>query len=825
MLQATRALAPAGEFVDNPAVSDANDQLSRRTWLLASGSIALLGALSGCQPRDPTRVPEGGPAPAGPLSERGVRNLLALAQLSAAIRWLHPSDQASAVAWEPLVLEGIRELEQRQDPEQLAEGLRGLLGEVAPTLQLWRAAIEELPSASEGLEGLACPDPEAAEETPSRARPAANSLTHGKGQSHRPGPPGRTTRGKPEEDSETGESSEKTEKAEAPKKGDVDEPELEVDADEPELEVDADEPELDVDADEPELDVDTDDADADDAEKPAKPDAEQSKPEKPEKSEKSEKSEQPEKPEKSEQPEPRPPLPAALLRETDAIVQWWRRGFPIDAKRDRDPSACARRIVRPPDRCVEQEPKRRRDSSACLHCDREFDLLAPAAPLLVELGRGLSAAIPLALWHEGGEPEPALGFDAEQAAEYTLDDRGTRLLAVIQAWSVLRWFSPRSPLDPIAPLRRALCEAAEADAAAMPAILEVLLASFGEGNAQRLGPKPRNETRGKSREFVPAAGFAWAAERVVAFPLVDRPDELAPLQTGDVIVAIAGESIEARLAQMLPRTSAASSRVQIARAVDRLFVGDRARAKAGLRVEVTRVSDQGEARLELELDRWLALDRRPSGGDLRPSDSLIELRPGTWYADLGRIPNLRMAARWLREAEAVIVDLRGPLLDERDSLASHWASEALELLDERILVGPTHEGRFVPVTVDQHRLEPAPLRLRLRCPVVALADHRTRGRAELELVAFDRLGAAIVGSHSAGDLARCSEFMLPGGSRIRFGQTDVLRHDGTWLTGVGVAPTHPIAPSWPRLAERDELLEHALRSLDPAGASEPNDDE
>lgn len=84
--------------------------LSRRTWLLASGSIVLLGALSSCRPRDPTQLPAGGPAPAKPLSERGIRNLLVLAELSAAVRWLHPSDQASEIAWEPRVLAAVREL-------------------------------------------------------------------------------------------------------------------------------------------------------------------------------------------------------------------------------------------------------------------------------------------------------------------------------------------------------------------------------------------------------------------------------------------------------------------------------------------------------------------------------------------------------------------------------------------------------------------------------------------------------------------------------------------------------------------------------------------
>jgi C-terminal processing protease CtpA/Prc len=68
---------------------------------------------------------------------------------------------------------------------------------------------------------------------------------------------------------------------------------------------------------------------------------------------------------------------------------------------------------------------------------------------------------------------------------------------------------------------------------------------------------------------------------------------------------------------------------------------------------------------------------------------------------------------------------------------------------------------------------------------------------------------AIVGSTSAGDPTRTTQFQLPGGLRIRFGQTDMVRHDGTRLSGAGVAPTVAVEPSWPAVRERDELLERA----------------
>ncbi|MFV8751991.1 hypothetical protein ACNOYE_15705 [Nannocystaceae bacterium ST9] len=770
-------------------MSGAHHPLSRRTWLLASGSLALLGVLPGCRTREATRVPEGGPAPAAPLSERGIRNLLALTELSAALRWLHPSEP---IAWEPVLLAGVRELELAEDPEQLAEGLRAMLAEAAPTVQVWRAAIEP----SEDLEALACPDPEAEDEPSTRAREQVETSEP----PERKGPPARTTRAAPEDASESESDGPETGESDESETGESDESET-GESDETET---GEFESVKEKAEAKQAAAEAAAAEKAEAEKAAeKAEVEKAEAEKAE----AEKATAATKPEAKPplEPQPRPDLPAELLRETDAIVQWRRVGFPLEA-RDRDPIACAERVVRPADRCVAPPDRRGREPSACRRCDDEFELLAPAAPMILVLARGLSAAIPLALWHPGGELSPPARFTAEQAAEYTLDDRGTRLLAVIQTWSVLRWFSPHAPRDPIAPLRRALCRAAALEVDAMPAILDELLAGFADGNAARIDDAA-------AREFVPAAGFAWASERVVALPRLDHHDELAPLEPGDVIVAIAGVPIETALAESLARASGSLASARITRAVDRLFVRDRAQAKPGLRVEVLR----GEARTSLTLEHWLARDAWTSGGDRRPAEELFELDQGLWYADLGRIPDSRLAARWLREAKAVIVDLRGPMLDDRRSLAAHWLSAPIDLYEERALAGPNAEGRMTPVTIEHHRLEPVPSRRRLRCPVAVLADARTRGRAERELIAFDRLGMRIVGSASAGDLARTSQLQLPGGLRVRFSQTDALRHDGTRLAGAGVAPTRTVEPSWPAIGERDQVFDQARALLESWG--------
>jgi hypothetical protein len=758
-------VARSAAFVDNLAVSS-GPTLSRRTWLLAAGTLALVAGLPACRTPAPTQLPPGGPEPARPLQERGARNLLALAELSAALRWLHPSDGVARASWPTILLDGIRSLESAGDAEQLTAGLRALFGELAPTLTLWRARVD----AEEALDEVACPDPDAPLE--SRARAPEDSLTHGKGQSpsRRKGPPARTSKAAaPDDVDETGTGETGEAKPDAAKPDDTESDAAKPDDTEPE----AAKPEPKPDAVKPDA---------------VKPEPEAAKPEpKPEAA----------KPE----PEPRPDTPAALLRETAAILQWRRHGLPGEHD---DPLTCARRVVRAPDRCNEPTSSRRHPASPCEACDDTFELLAPAAPLVLELPRGLSAAIPLALWHEGGELQPPRRFGEDDSLAFSLDDRATRLLVIIEAWSHARWFTPRAQLDAHA-LRKALCAAAQAEASELPAILDALLASFAAPHTRRITPE-------HARVRAPAA-LHWLAERVVVQPACDHEDELSPLAPGDVLVTIAGTPIEDVLAEALPRSSGATASARIASVVEHLLERERVRRGSAMRVEVLR----DETRVGVELDAWLDA-REPLLGDRRPHDSITALADGIWYVDLARIPRVGLAARWLRDASAVIVDLRGPMLDSEGSLARYWLAESdtLDLLDEQILAGPDARGQLEPRTIASHRLVGVKPRKRLRCPIAVLADARTQGAAERELVAFDRLGATSIGSASAGAIGQATRHWLPGGLQLSLGVTTMLRHDGTRLADTGVAPTLACTPSWPAARERDELLERALLELERA---------
>src|SRR5690606_25909601 len=117
--------------------------------------------------------------------------------------------------------------------------------------------------------------------------------------------------------------------------------------------------------------------------------------------------------------------------------------------------------------------------------------LAPAAPLQMQLPRGLASMIPLSLWLREDRPVANEGeiaaFGEREALEYSLDDRGARLLAVLRAHSLLRWFFPPPVADPHALLTPALCMVAEDPSPlALREAIETLLAGWRDGNAALL---------------------------------------------------------------------------------------------------------------------------------------------------------------------------------------------------------------------------------------------------------------------------------------------------------------------------------------------------
>src|SRR4051794_38819336 len=94
-----------------------------RAWI-APASLETLGAVE-------TRH-----EPARPLEGRGLENLTAFTRLFGYVRYFHPSDQAAAADWEALALAGVQAAEPAKSPEELARALEGFFRSVAPTVRV-----------------------------------------------------------------------------------------------------------------------------------------------------------------------------------------------------------------------------------------------------------------------------------------------------------------------------------------------------------------------------------------------------------------------------------------------------------------------------------------------------------------------------------------------------------------------------------------------------------------------------------------------------------------------------------------------------------------
>ena len=97
--------------------------------------------------------------PARPLAGRELENLTAFTRLFGDVRYFHPSDQAAAADWEALALTGVQAVEPAKSPEELARILDGLFRPLAPTLRVYPTAgprpplpAELKPPAGGGLE-------------------------------------------------------------------------------------------------------------------------------------------------------------------------------------------------------------------------------------------------------------------------------------------------------------------------------------------------------------------------------------------------------------------------------------------------------------------------------------------------------------------------------------------------------------------------------------------------------------------------------------------------------------------------------------------------
>jgi len=423
----------------------------------------------------------------------------------------------------------------------------------------------------------------------------------------------------------------------------------------------------------------------------------------------------------------------------------------------------------------------------------------PARPYVAELGGGLSASVPLALYTSDVIiPDSLRHARLRPAAErFSLDDRATRLADATLLWMVPQHFYPYFDVvhtDWTGALRTALAEAATDDAARLDATLERQLAALHDGHGNLYRP-------GTVRAALPLR-LGWVEGRVVVTALGDSAGDL---RRGDELLAIDGVPIADALREQESRVSGATPQWIRTAALSRLGSG----APGG--VVTLRVRDA----LAPDAPPRDVRVARVAGPLPQPPlpDRVAELRPGVMYVDLGRATDddVTAALPKLQQATAIVFDMRG--------YPRGNTTLVLAMLTDSVI----HSARFeVPIVTrpdgagvvfdGSGRWALPPRQPRLRARVAFLTGGGAISYAESTMgVVEDNKLAPIVGEPTAGTNGNVNPFPLPGGYMVYWTGMRVRKNDGTPHHGVGIRPTVPVSPTLRGVRDgRDDVLERAL---------------
>lgn len=404
----------------------------------------------------------------------------------------------------------------------------------------------------------------------------------------------------------------------------------------------------------------------------------------------------------------------------------------------------------------------------------------------VELGAGLRARVPIALYARAGH---TIG-DAP-GAEALPEDGLAGVADVIVAWSALLHFWPYRDLVAIdwdalldAALARALADRTADDHVAT---LDQLAAAVPDGHAATSCP---GET---PRQVLPAR------LELVAGQVVVTASTVAELRAGDVVVSIDGQRAVAQLAA-IARTISGSPQWQQVRALERLRLGP-----VGSRAALVVERDGRELALSVARgEQWSLPPTRPS---------LERFPDGTYYVDLSRAApdELRQALPQLAAAPGVVFDVRDRPLPVRD-LLTHLIDAPIDLAAGGSYPHVIRPGFPASTTWEHEPVVLSPAAPRFTGRIAFVTGPTAISYAELVLAAVDsfRLGA-IVGAATAGTDGSRADVGLPSRCTISFTAVRFVRANGARFHLVGVQPTHRAERTLAGIrAGRDELVETAL---------------
>jgi hypothetical protein len=417
----------------------------------------------------------------------------------------------------------------------------------------------------------------------------------------------------------------------------------------------------------------------------------------------------------------------------------------------------------------------------------------------IDLGDGLTARVPLAVWSKDGHTLPTTDpmpiTQALESVRASLDNADARIADLIVAWSVFDQFYPYFDVtgtDWQAVLDQTLLDGLDDTGAGEHELtLKRLVAALEDGHGNAI-------VRTGERAFLPLQ-LAWAEGQLVVLT-----SAVPALARGDVVVAIDGVPAAEALDAEMALTSGSPQ-----------WRRDKALRTLGARPKgestVLRV-----ARGDGALDITVLAGTRPEEEHSQPP--IAQFDNGIWYFDLARTQPGDVPANIAAFAKApgLVFDMRG-YPNGTDAILQHLITkpEQDRWMHVAHIVRPALPGTPRPQPAwEDIGWDLVPAEPHIAGRVVFLTGGGAISYAESMMGYVETLGLAIAGGPTAGTNGNIKRVGLPTGSTVVFTGMKVTRHDGTRSHLIGILPTIPVEPTVAGIrAGRDEVLERALEVI------------
>lgn len=428
-----------------------------------------------------------------------------------------------------------------------------------------------------------------------------------------------------------------------------------------------------------------------------------------------------------------------------------------------------------------------------------------------DLGSGLSAMIPLALFGNDKDTWPAGNPEKLAALQQQLKDLPVnpetdvhaRTGNIIITWNVFQHFYPYFDVvktDWNLAFPSAVKDAyANATAYDFLRTLRKLTALVKDGHVQVYNP----ESMAKEG-FAPAIEWAWIENKLVITQVLDTN---LPVKAGDVITDIDHLPAKKYFEEVNQNISAATPGWMHFRAQTASLQGPK-----DSKLEVTLLDEMNRKR-EIILSR--NVNMRDYHGLVNPGDNepVRKVQEGIYYLNISKasMEQIRNKFPELEKASALICDLRGypksnheiigHFLQENDTSKRWMRVPQIIYPDQENIAG---YGEFA--------WNMKPQKPHLGAKVFFLLDGRAISYAESFMSFVEHYDlATIIGQPSAGTNGNVNTFNLPGNYQVSWTGMKVLKHDGSQLHGVGIFPDVYVERTIKGVREnRDEFLDKAI---------------